>query len=116
MTKSQLPTGKVCQPVGFLCVRCDLCGKEAISRRYQSHNPLLSFRMISDTRIEYRNANSRRETARFRPTGSYGSGVKPRGTGSIGVDGLLRSLPQCGPHLPSLRHQPPDVLSLATAL
>src|ERR1039457_6849720 len=77
---------------------------------------LLSFRMISDTRIEYRNANSRRETARFRPTGSYGGGVKPRGTGSVGGGGFLGSLPQCGPHLPSLRHQPPDVLSLATAL
>ena len=77
---------------------------------------LLSFRMISDTRIECRNANTQRETAGVEPAGSDRSGVESRGPGSIGLDGFLWSLRQRGSHLPSLRHQSADVLSLATAL
>src|SRR5713101_2439601 len=77
---------------------------------------LLSFRMISDTRIECRNANSQGETAQIGPTGTDRGGVEPGGPGSVGVDGFLSSLPQRGPYRPSLRDQPPDVLSLAAPL
>jgi hypothetical protein len=74
---------------------------------------LLSFRMISDTRIECRNASSQRKATRIAPTGPHRGGVEPGSPGSVGLDGFLSSLPQRGPYLPSLRHQPSDVLSLA---
>src|SRR5713101_4572367 len=84
-----------------------------------SHHPmpcLFSFRMISDTRIECRDANSQGETAQIGPTGTDRGGVEPGRPGSVGVDGFLSSLPQRGPYRPSLRDQPPDVLSLAAPL
>src|SRR6266852_9569708 len=77
---------------------------------------LFSFRMISDTRIECRDANSQGETAQIGPTGTDRGGVEPGRPGSVGVDGFLSSLPQRGPYRPSLRDQPPDVLSLAAPL
>src|ERR1017187_1534668 len=77
---------------------------------------LLSFRMISDTRIECQNASSQRETAAIGPTGSGRGRVEPGGPGAVDLDGFLSLLPQRSPYLPSLWHQPPDVLSLATAL
>jgi hypothetical protein len=77
---------------------------------------LFSFRMISDTRIECRNANSEGETARIGPTIPNRGGVEPGSAGALGLDGFLRSPPQRGAYLPSLRHQSPDVLSLATSL
>src|SRR5216684_7580589 len=81
-----------------------------------SLSDLLSFRMISDTRIECRDANSQGETAPIGPTGTDRGGVEPGRPGSVGVDGFLSSLPQRGSYRPSLRDQPPDVLSLAAPL
>src|SRR5216683_8293392 len=78
--------------------------------------PMFSFRMISDTRIECRDASSQRETAQIGPTGTDRGGVEPGRAGSVGVDGFLSSLPQPGPYRPSLRDQSPDVLSLAAPL
>src|SRR6266851_7871268 len=78
--------------------------------------PMFSFRMISDTRIECRDASSQRETAQIGPTGTDRGGVEPGRAGSVGVDGFLSSLPQRGPYRPSLRDQSPDVLSLAAPL
>src|ERR1700758_4810102 len=77
---------------------------------------LLSFRMISDTRIECRNANSSGETAGVGPIGSDRGGVEPGSAGAVELDGFLRSLRQRDSHLPPLRHQPTDVLSLAAPL
>lgn len=54
---------------------------------------LFSFRMMSDIRIECRNANSQRETARFGPTGSCGSGLEPGSAGAIGLDGFWSNRP-----------------------
>src|ERR1035441_7808820 len=69
---------------------------------------LLSFRMISDTRIECQNANSQRETTWFGPSSTDWGGAEPGSPGSVGLDGFLSSLPQRGLYLPSLWHQPPD--------
>src|SRR5271165_1631614 len=88
----------------------------ALNRARFAELPVLSFRMISDTRIECQNANSRGETARFGPAGAHRSGVEPGSAGAIGLDGFLSAPRQRGPHLPSLWHQPPDVLSLAVPL
>src|SRR5208283_3253158 len=77
---------------------------------------LLSFRMISDTRIECQNADSERQATRFDPTGSHRGGVESGGSGSIVLDGFLWSLPQRGSYLPSFWHQSPKLLSLAAAL
>src|SRR5437660_4795025 len=77
---------------------------------------VLSFRMISDTRIECQNAYSEGEGAGVWSTGSDRGGVEPWSSGSVGLDGFLSWLRQCGSHLPPLRHQPPDVLSLAATV
>src|SRR5438876_10450039 len=77
---------------------------------------LFSFRMISDTQIECRDANSQGEAAWFGPAGRNWGGTEPRSSGAVGLDGFLSSLRQRGPHLPPLRHQSPDVLSLAAPL
>src|SRR5713101_4791880 len=77
---------------------------------------MFSFRMISDTRIECQNANSEGETAWIGPVGSGRGGVEPGSSGALGLDGFPSWLRQRGPYLPSLRHQPPDVLSLAAPL
>src|ERR1700756_3742464 len=77
---------------------------------------VLSFRMISDTRIECRNANSSGETAGVGPIGSDRGGVEPGSAGAVELDGFLRSLRPRDSHLPPLRHQPTDVLSLAAPL
>src|SRR5207302_2687815 len=82
----------------------------------RSLTSLLSFRMISDTRIECQNAYSEGEGAGVWSTGSDRGGVEPRSSGSVGLDGFLSWLRQCGSHLPPLRHQPPDVLSLAATV
>src|SRR5438477_1760513 len=72
--------------------------------------------MISDTRIECQNAYSEGEGAGVWSTGSDRGGVEPWSSGSVGLDGFLSWLRQCGSHLPPLRHQPPDVLSLAATV
>src|SRR5882672_6974022 len=77
---------------------------------------LFSFRMIGDTQIECRNANSQGEAAWFGPAGRNWGGAEPGSSGAVGLDGFLSSLRQRGPHLPPLRHQSPDVLSLAAPL
>src|SRR5438552_18543290 len=86
------------------------------SRQEQQRHSLLSFRMISDTRIECQNAYSEGEGAGVWSTGSDRGGVEPWSSGSVGLDGFLSWLRQCGSHLPPLRHQPPDVLSLAATV
>src|ERR1700686_2428659 len=77
---------------------------------------LFSFRMIGDTRIECRHANSQRKTTRIGPTGSHRGGTEPGRSGAIGLDGFLWPRSQRGAHLPSLWHQPPNLLSLAAPL
>src|SRR5438477_49463 len=83
---------------------------------FEQASLLLSFRMISDTRIECQNAYSEGEGAGVWSTGSDRGGVEPWSSGSVGLDGFLSWLRQCGSHLPPLRHQPPDVLSLAATV
>jgi hypothetical protein len=53
---------------------------------------VFSFRMISDTRIECRNANSEGETAWIWPAGRNRGGAEPRSSGAVGLDGFLSSL------------------------
>src|ERR1700693_4963111 len=77
---------------------------------------LFSFRMISDTRIECQNANSQGEAAWFGSAGRNWGRAELPSTGAVGLGGFLSSLWQCGAYLPSLRHQPADVLSLAASL
>src|SRR5436853_4756422 len=91
------------------CTSCSRCVRFANSY-------MLSFRMISDTRIECQNAYSEGEGAGVWSTGSDRGGVEPWSSGSVGLDGFLSWLRQCGSHLPPLRHQPPDVLSLAATV
>ncbi len=83
------------------CTGAAISCKERAGKLADECAVVFSFRMIGDTRIECRNANSQRETARFWPPDSDGSGVEPGSPGSIVLDGFLSWLSQRGPHLPS---------------
>ncbi len=82
---------------------CARAGYESIAE-HCTGNAQEPFRMISDTRIECRYANSQRESTWFEPTGSNRRGAQPGSPGSLSLDGFSSCKPERGPYLPSFRH------------
>src|SRR5207253_2507867 len=66
---------------------------------YTNRDPtrLFPFRMISDTRIECRHADSQWKTSPCAPAGAHGERVEPGSPDSSGLDGFLSSEQQRGP-------------------
>src|SRR5712692_9075624 len=89
--QGSLPTGIHLLPTSLVLGPTFLSMPSAMYRILHSYSrfPLFPFRMISDTRIECRHADSQWRTSPCAPAGAHGERAESGGPGPLAVDGFL---------------------------